>query len=540
MRGWLSECTKSHTRCWIQGQDGHEFRGPLRLLELKEDSIVLRENVEDVEYACLSHCWGKSPADIINKTTEQTLDIFKEGITESNLTANFRDAIDVCRALDIKYLWIDSLCIIQDQKGNRDWNNQAATMADIYENAHVTIAATRAADSSGGCYSRRHPKHLAKSVPGYEGVFASVEPTGLPVDFKLSAIPLNLPLLERGWVYQEMRLSRRVLHFCDEQVVWICQTSRRSESKCNDGVIDHFKTMKDISYEYMTHGIPSRDPKLLWYRCVHEYSRLQLTYPNKDRMAALAGLVKRMQDFHTMGRYLSGMWETSLIFDLGWFTELPLNANSENIAANDLVTAPTYPSWSWPSVKTPVEWVSDAYYLKPLARLKQINCVADGPVHMGSLKPSGSITIQARAIKVSCLSQAPIQNTALIDVRIIKYRPDRKAQEHQAETGGLLLVLTRISVAFEFADAIHVKLRSHGETDERVGETYERVGFAFLHFHGRGEEIEEDESEEDEGYDIEEDGDYDNEEDEEYHSDSHISPWREPWNAFPLMEVTLV
>lgn len=540
MRGWLSECTKSHTRCRIQRKHGNEFRGPLRLLELNKDSIVLRENVGDVQYACLSHCWGKNFADTINKTTEQTLNSFKEGIAESNLTANFRDAIEICRALKIKYLWIDSLCIIQDQKDKEDWNNQAAKMADIYENAHVTIAATRSADPSGGCYSRRHPKHLAKPVPGYEGVFALLEPPGLPVDLRVSAIPLNLPLLERGWVYQEMRLSRRVLHFCDEQVVWICQRSRRSESKCNDGDIDNFKTKKDISYEYMPHGIPSRDPKLLWYRCVLEYSRLQLTCPNKDRMAALAGLAKRMQNFHEMGRYLSGMWETSLIFDLGWFTELRPNTNSEEISANDLGTAPTYPSWSWASVKTPIEWGYDASSLGPLARLTQINCVADGPVHMGILKPSSSITIQARAINDSCLSQAPIQNTALKGVRIMGYRPDRKGQRHQAETGGLLLVVT-MNADYGTAQAIHVKLRSERETDERVGETYERVGFALLYFHGGDEEIEEDESEEGEEYDIEEDGEYDSEDDEVYHSDSDISPWdKEPWNAFPLMDVTLV
>lgn len=523
MRGWLSECTKSHTKCRIQRIDGNEFRGPLRLLELKEDSIVLRENAEDVEYACLSHCWGENPVDTI-KTTEQTLESFKEGITESNLPANFRDAIDVCRALDVKYLWIDSLCIIQDQKDNRDWNDEAAKMAEIYENAHVTIATTRSANAHGGCYSKRHPKHLAEPVPGYEGVFASVEPPGMPVEFKRSDIPLNLPLLERGWVYQEMRLSRRVLHFCDEQVVWICETSRRSESKCHDGTIDHyFKAEKAYSYEHMPYGIPSSNPKLLWYRWVHEYSRLQLTCPNKDRMAALAGLAKRMQNFHNMGRYLSGIWETSLIFDLGWFTELRPNTNSEEISANDLVTAPTYPSWSWASVKTPIRWASDASSLRPLARLTQINCVADGPVHMGSLKPSSSITIQTRATKDSCLSQAPVQDTVIKDVEVLKYRPDRNAQEPQAETGGLLLFVT-VSAFVGLAQAIHVKLRSDGET-------YERVGFAHICFVVEHEEIELDESEEDEEYGSEEDLEY----------DSDISLWdREPWNTFPLMELTLV
>lgn len=524
MRGWLSECTKSHSRCGLQRKHNNEFKGPLRLLEVKQESIVLRENLEKVQYACLSHCWGKNSADAVNKTTEQSLNSFKKGITESNLTANFRDAIDICRALQIKYLWIDSLCIIQDQTSKEDWNDQAAKMADIYENAHLTIAATRSADSSGGCYSRRHPKHLAKPVPGYEGVFAMLEPPGLPDDFKPSAIPSNLPLLERGWVYQEMRLSRRVLHFCDEQVVWICQTSRLSESKCNDGYIDYYGSRRGIPYKFTPHHIPSKDPRVLWYRWVYEYSRLQLTYPNKDRMAALAGLAKRMQTFHDMGRYLSGMWEESLIFDLGWFTELQTDANSENISANDLVTAPTYPSWSWPSVKTPIEWDDFASPPLPLARLTQINCVANGPVHLGSLKPSSSITIQARAI---CLSQDPIEGSALTkrkNVKIWRYKPDRETQEHQAGTGGLLLVVTTMAPGYGIAHAIHVKLRSHSATDERVGETYERVGFVYLFFNTEDEEFEARETKEDE----------------ECHSSISLWTERAPWNEFPLKEVTLV
>lgn len=173
-------------------------------------------------------------------------------------------------------------------------------MSDIYENAYATIAAIRLANASGGCYLRRPPKYLAEPVPAYEGVFVLLYPSGLTGDYKRSAVHSNQPLLERGWVYQEMRLSRRVLHFCDEEVIWVCQESRLSESECDGLAFSSLNHPERSWYTEMPHGLPSKNPRVLWNRWVHEYSRLKLTYPHKDRMAALAGLAKRMQNHHDM------------------------------------------------------------------------------------------------------------------------------------------------------------------------------------------------------------------------------------------------
>ncbi len=80
------------------------------------------------------------------------------------LTRTFQDAVDVCRRLDVGYIWIDSLCIVQDSK--EDWDAESIKMADTYENAFVTIAATKSQDGSGGCYSERDPGHVdCKPIP---------------------------------------------------------------------------------------------------------------------------------------------------------------------------------------------------------------------------------------------------------------------------------------------------------------------------------------------------------------------------------------
>ncbi|KAK2770106.1 tol protein [Colletotrichum kahawae] len=433
-------------------------------------------------------------------------------IPTDSLPANFLDAIKICRYLEIDYLWIDSLCIIQDQDSKDDWNKQAAQMSDIYENAYVTIAATRSADASGGCFSRRHPKYLAEPVPGYEGVFVSVEPPGLPVDFKDSLIKSNLPLLDRGWVYQEMRLSRRVLHFCDEQVVWTCQTSGFSEGKCDDWATPPVITHEDMSYEQMPFGLPSKNPRLLWYRWVHEYSRLQLTYPDKDRMAALAGLAKRMQNHHDMGRYLSGLWETSLSVDLGWLTKRPASGGPQESSTNHPWNIPNYPTWSWASVKAPIEWESwGASSLEPLARVRKIDYHADGPVHMGGvLKSSGSITIEAPVFDSSNLYPPTLPNetpTKVNGIVIKSYKPDRTNQKHGLVMGGLIVVVSMwVGLSFGYAQAIHVK--------QRTGyNTYERIGFVELDYRGY----------------VREGKDYDPFED-----------IIEPWDDLPLREITIV
>ncbi|KAI0159720.1 heterokaryon incompatibility protein-domain-containing protein [Xylariaceae sp. FL1272] len=80
-----------------------------------------------------------------------TLIDFKKNIPWRELSKTFQDAVDICQKLQIDYIWIDSLCIIQDD--DKDWREQSVQMADIFENAHLTIAATKSPDGNGGCYA---------------------------------------------------------------------------------------------------------------------------------------------------------------------------------------------------------------------------------------------------------------------------------------------------------------------------------------------------------------------------------------------------
>jgi hypothetical protein len=100
------------------------------------------------QYAYLSYCWVKIESQHITKVS--TLECNLSGMLISKLPRTYRDAIEVSRLLQIRYLWIDSLCIIQDSQ--TDWTEHVHMMASIYQNAHVTSAAGARMDDDGGFF----------------------------------------------------------------------------------------------------------------------------------------------------------------------------------------------------------------------------------------------------------------------------------------------------------------------------------------------------------------------------------------------------
>ncbi|ENI08836.1 hypothetical protein COCC4DRAFT_119309, partial [Bipolaris maydis ATCC 48331] len=318
MQRWMEECETTHDRC--TNQHKHEpsrFNRAKRFLHLEGRSITLLEDIPVERYACLSHCWGTSKP---IKTTTKNLDSHRVEIPWDDLSATFQDAVDICSALDISYLWIDSLCIIQDSTD--DWCTEVPKMADIYENACVTIAATKSEDGTGGCFSSTAAKYMSKLVPGYKDTYVR-----------------QSPLFNRAWIYQEMRLSKRVLHFCAQEVIWVCRTCQQSESGENDrDLVNPPVGMKND--HHVSYASLEANPTRLWHRMIAEYSRLQLSF-KRDKMAALAGLAQRMARLRSDDRYLTGSWEGSLLLDLLWERSLEATLDTQKLDC--------YPSWSWPS-----------------------------------------------------------------------------------------------------------------------------------------------------------------------------------------------
>lgn len=385
LKTWIHECETLHEPC--KQRKERSYFHPKRLLDLNNDAVFLREDARPDKYACLSHCWGANAYAIITKTLGRNIHMFtKEGVSWGSLSKTFRDAISVCRSLGIFYLWIDSFCIIQDSA--EDWRDQAAQMADIYENAFITIAATWASDGSRGLFANVPLIYRGFPVSGYNDTFARLMIPSIPSQSNRS--DPNWPLLNRGWIYQEMRLSPRVVHFCYHEVAWNCQASSRSQSGQNSSVIDD----GTASYNDIMPEGPKRDLAELWHHTVNEYSGLLLTYET-DRMVALSALTQRMGTMrgndHGNDRYLVGLWESTLVKDLHWMVvPVEISATPKNWA---------FPSWSWASVASRVMFMFgystklDAMFVE----VEDIQYQAEGPSHLGRFTEA-KITLRAPLI----------------------------------------------------------------------------------------------------------------------------------------------
>jgi hypothetical protein len=156
IRHWLKQCTENHAPC---NASIPEPWAPTRLLDIgtaEDDDIRLVERDESLfgkqPYATLSHCWGQT----INKTTtSRNLAQHHERIALLELSKTFRHTIEVARSFNLRYLWIDSLCIIQDSKS--DWEHESDLMSKVYRYCFINIVATGVSDGTKCCYWERDP-----------------------------------------------------------------------------------------------------------------------------------------------------------------------------------------------------------------------------------------------------------------------------------------------------------------------------------------------------------------------------------------------
>ncbi|KAK3381113.1 heterokaryon incompatibility protein-domain-containing protein [Podospora didyma] len=305
------------------------------------------------EYIALSHCWGLVQP--IRTTHEKYKDYAKtDGLPLSLLPKTFQDAVNVCRRLGFRYLWIDSLCIIQDD--NLDWAREAARMCDVYQNATFVISATLAPDATAGLFTG-DPSFRWWGPCGDVSGCCSISGTGsMPHGKEESVVPIYIrrhrdhagyeigtgiyvppPLSKRGWAYQERMLARRVLHFFDNEVIWECQ----DDLDCQCGQV-----VGEWSHERFSYAEAVKPE--IWGKWVEAYSRLALTEPS-DRLPALSGLAKFFSRQHrdVLGEYLAGIWTGQFPHTLYWFV-------SSGTKLRPRPASYRAPSWSWASVNNNV------------------------------------------------------------------------------------------------------------------------------------------------------------------------------------------
>lgn len=286
---------------------------PKRVLNIGSgfgDAIKLVESSSiQAAYIALSHCWGgHQPI----KTTLSSMPQMQTGIEWHSLSRVFQDAITVSRRLGIEWIWIDSLCIIQDSKS--DWEIESAKMCDYYSNAYLNISASSSKNGTIPFLHKRDSQWQPKSFPfkcndGQEIEVLARRHTGSSMAQLVEDLS---PLASRAWCWQENVLSTRVIHYTQSELIFEC----KSEVVSEDGSKPRAFYSMGLAQKLSGGDNKKTNPYRCWHDLIESYSIRKLTFMG-DKLPAVSGVAKYMQDA-TSSAYLAGLWKDNLPMDLCW------------------------------------------------------------------------------------------------------------------------------------------------------------------------------------------------------------------------------
>ncbi|KAF2853571.1 HET-domain-containing protein [Plenodomus tracheiphilus IPT5] len=403
----INNCVSSHPRCKTR-QSRHTTL-PRRVLDLftGEDSKSIRlheseyveaeRRYEYGEYVALSHVWGLAKG--LPQLTTSTLQAHKKSITWSTLPRILQEAVTLTRAMKIRWLWIDSLCLMQDE--TQEKLEESLQMDDIFGSAFLTIAATSATDSCTQplfpikkqpfkvqakdnhgspvkIYVREQPSHYSFKAPFDDG--AHMNDWELPFNISEES-NLHTPLLTRAWAYTERLLSPRVLHFTKSEMILECREGYQCECDRIDNTTYDSRTTDCIKQEFgrllaetsshldtigqgngstrvenmisqlastsLANGsqalLQLREEALqLWSYIITEYTARNITY-DSDRLIAIASIAKALSPTLQSG-YIAGQWTFSTLALL-WYPNDATQCRRTEVPNGQV------PSWSWASIE---------------------------------------------------------------------------------------------------------------------------------------------------------------------------------------------
>jgi len=486
---WAQECATSHPKCnRIFGSNGLgqpvALWFPDRLIHITRTEstettklghpmvtltarVVLKSNPADfppdkatagINYLSLSHCWGPPPdpsAPLGGRAgtvlTESNLPAWQTDLPLDDLPLAFRHAIMICVWLGFEYMWIDSLCILQDSL--EDWQAQSAVMGDVYKFAWLNVAAlSTTSDYEGFINDSRD----ARVEFGFRTAFASILGRGheeknsdgqecvllrgrAKLLWNFSAnLPgsnaSNAPLFKRAWVYQERSLARRTLAFTKNSMYWACDECSRGErpdwavgglesTGLRETLHSVLETAAMLAASTTGSGvalgrriIPPEQVKALingfdmrWHSCVTAYTLCKLT-KHTDKLIAVSSIARELANTRMIGkRYLAGLWDVNLPFQMAWITVEGQTTPPRKRVGNAGYVAP---SWSWASVEAPVQprfIFNSGNGLIPLADVRHAEVALETDYAFGSVK-AGWLRVCGRLKRVKAAERKAYHN----------------------------------------------------------------------------------------------------------------------------------
>ena len=389
------------------------------------------------------------------------MDKMTTALVMDQMPRTFTDAIVICRKLEIPFLWIDALCIVQNDAA--DWQRESAMMDKIYSNAYITLAASEAIDSNGGL--------LGSFVPAAQGI----DP-----DWKCIAVRIacrhsrsgESPLAKRGWTLQEASLSRRILYFTGRQLRWQCLATRQYEdellNKAEDSESDFPLLLRSLE-------LPEQAPLSRWY---DEWQTISEAYSKRDytrfsdRFPALAGITSYFQNI-LQDQPFAGLWRNALVSGLLW---QPHDRTST-------LQVDGVPSWSWLAVMGEIEYnkLWTTFRENSETTIPQLSLITASVVWAGvpltSDLTSASLTVRGRLLKVQVIENDMTGNLITIKpdggAAPTKIAPDTVTYSTPHELFCLQIAIVQVKYDEDF----DVKLRAGVEYNEDFpnGEGYRIV-----------------------------------------------------------------
>ncbi|KAF2194402.1 HET-domain-containing protein, partial [Zopfia rhizophila CBS 207.26] len=359
MRRWIRECDVRHTRC-KELRKVLRQQCPTRLIDVgNEKSMDVRicstATKSAVRYAALSYCWGGEQQ---SKTIHAKLKDRLRGFPLEELPKTIQDAVITTRRLGLQYLWVDAICIIQDDEADKE--RELAIMYQIYSGASVTIEAARAETANDGFLQHRNVNQCYGTVCNVKYRRSSVGIGDIGSSL-LSANRLDItyddPIDSRGWTFQEHRRSLRTLRFGCKQTVWECPQSLRVDG--GEPYIEKLSseslftgTVADLPYPYQlkdtSHRHELNRALEAWQQLVDEYSRRSLGQ-RTDRLPAFAAIAEAFGTFLQVvpEQYLAGLWAFDISMQLRW-------RRPDDMLGGGWCKERHGPTWSWASLDGPV------------------------------------------------------------------------------------------------------------------------------------------------------------------------------------------
>lgn len=377
---------------------------PRRLLNVGgwDRDPFLFEPTTPLSYVALSYCWG-SNLNRVMKTSKSTLKSFHNVIRLFSLPQTVRDAILFCRGVKVKYLWVDSLCIVQDDE--EEWFQESAQMRHIYSNSHFTIAAHKPKSCKSGFLGMQR-----YSEPSWSRYFHTNLGQRGNSKARMVATPKATPdnatyfedersaLEERGWTLQESILPTRILHFTGNEMAWECNKTLL----CECGHMEHGRSrFRFLKSDFKSRGQWLKDNHGLtdgWRTIVMQYSTRKLTNQD-DKLVAISGLAQMFMNSGTSQKvqgecaayYLAGIWREGLPEQLLWHAKdrwgrlggLPHTRPLKYCA----------PTWSWASLDGPVLYGSTIDELSSEITISESFCHPVSPLNPTGPVKSGYLVV---------------------------------------------------------------------------------------------------------------------------------------------------